>query len=288
MAANLLTKSDDYRYWRDKKLANAPTQLDDCIVEIHNPFNLSNTEKNKITSLCQKGNFALFKIQPVDQYNEAIISINTQFGLKDFDQHLFVKTGGLAHITQSGDKDQGEFIPYTDKNIGWHTDGYYNAINERIRSFSLFCVNPAAQGGVNEWVDPQMVYLLLREDNPDVAKALIHPQAMSIPEHKVDGKVRRATSTGPIFFIDEPTSALSMRYTQRKKNIEFLNSLEVKQALEYLDVLLSTTTDYHFKHLMQSGQGLLCNNVLHKRNAFTDDKDNPRLLLRGRYFNRIE
>jgi len=288
LVASVLTKLDDYRYWRDEKLANAPTQLSDCIVEIQNPFDLSSAEKNKIISLCQKGNFVLFQIQPIDQYDKAIVSINTQCGLKDFDQHLFVKTGGLAHITQSDKKDQGEFIPYTDKNLGWHTDGYYNAVEQRIRAFSLFCVEPAVQGGVNEWVDPQMMYLLLREDNPDVVKALTHPEAMSIPEHKVDGKVRRATSTGPVFFIDEPTNELSMRYTQRKKNIVFLDSLEIKQAVEHLDALLNTTTDYHFEHLMQTGQGLLCNNVLHKRNAFTDDKDNPRLLLRGRYFNRIE
>ena len=43
----LLDNLDDYRYWRDKKLANAPTQLSDCIVEIQNPFKLSNAEKNK-------------------------------------------------------------------------------------------------------------------------------------------------------------------------------------------------------------------------------------------------
>jgi len=284
----LLNNLDDYRYWRDEKLANIPTTLDAYIVEIQNPFKLTSVERNEIQSLCQKGNFSLFQIQPIEQYDKAIISINTQLGLKDFDQHLFVKAGGLAHITQSDKKDQGEFIPYTDKNLGWHTDGYYNAIEQRIRAFTLFCVKPAAQGGVNEWVDPQMIYLLLREDNPDVIKALIHPKAMSIPEHQVDGKVRRSTSTGPIFFIDELSKQLSMRYTQRKKNIEFFDSLEIQQAVMYLDNLLNTTTDYHFKHLMKTGQGLVCNNILHKRNAFTDDKDNPRLLLRGRYLNRIE
>jgi hypothetical protein len=284
----LLDNSDEYQYWRDEKLANIPTQLNDCIVEIQNPFELSSAEKNKITDLCQRGNFSLFQIQPIDQYDKAIISINAQFGLTDFDQHLFVKTGGLAHITQGGEKDQGEFIPYTDKNIGWHTDGYYNAIDARIRAFSLFCVNPATQGGANEWIDPQMIYLLLREDNPDVAKALTHSKAMSIPEHEVDGVVRREKSTGPIFFVDELSGSLYMRYTQRKKNINFLDSTEIKQAVEHLDALLSTKTDYHFQHLMQSGQGLLCNNILHKRNSFTDDINNPRLLLRGRYFNRIK
>jgi hypothetical protein len=284
----LLDNSDEYQYWRDEKLANTTTELADCIVEIQNPSKLTSAEKNKVKNLCQHSNFALFQIDPTEQYENSVIDINAQFGLKDFDTHLFVKTGGLAHITQSDKKDQGEFIPYTDKNLGWHTDGYYNAIEQRIRAFSLFCVRPALKGGTSEWVDPQMIYLLLREDNPDVVKALIHPEAMSIPEHRVDGEVRRATSVGPVFFIDEKTQALYMRYTQRKKNIEFLDSLEIKQAVAYLDTLLNTTTDYHFKHLMQTGQGLLCNNVLHRRNAFTDDKDNPRLLLRGRYFNRIE
>ncbi len=284
----LLNNLDEYQYWRDEKLAHAPTQLNDCIVEIDDAFNLRLAEKDKILSLCQQGNFALFQIQPVDQYDEAIVSINTQLGLKDFDQHLFVKTQGLALISQSNKKDQGEFIPYTDKSLGWHTDGYYNAIEQRIRAFSLFCVRPALAGGANEWIDPQMIYLLLREHNPDITKALTHPEAMTIPEHKVDGKVRRATSTGPIFFIDELTNELSMRYTQRKKNIELLDSAEIKQAVEHLDTQLNTNTDYHFQHTMQTGQGLLCNNVLHKRNHFTDDKHSPRLLLRGRYFNRIE
>ncbi|EEZ80225.1 TauD/TfdA family dioxygenase [Candidatus Thioglobus sp.] len=286
--ANVLTKSDNYQHWRDDKLANTSTKLEDYLVEIENPFELRDSEKNKVVSLCQQGNFALFHVLEQTDYADAIINMNAQFGLKDFDRHLYVQDRGLAHITQSTNKNQSEFIPYTNKAIGWHTDGYYNAIEQRIRAFSLFCVRPASEGGTNEWIDPQMVYLLLREDNPDVAKALIHPNAMTIPEHKVNGKVRRTTSTGPVFFIDEASGELYMRYTQRKKNIEFLDSIEVNQAIEHLDELLSKHTDYHFKHLMHSGQGMLCNNVLHKRSDFNDDPNNPRLLLRGRYFNRID
>jgi len=33
--------------------------------------------------------------------------------------------------------------------------------------------------------------------------------------------------------------------------------------------------------------GLLCNNVLHDRTAFTDDPDKPRLLYRARYLDRL-
>lgn len=284
---SILTKLDEYKYWRDEKLAHAPTQLEACIVAINNPCKLSKIEQNKIRSLCQTGNFALFEIKPCADYDNAIISINTQLGLVDFDQHLYAKSQGLAHLTQTNNKHQVKFIPYTNKNLGWHTDGYYNPPEQRIRAFSLFCVCPASVGGENQWIDPQMVYLLLREKNPDLAQALIHPEAMCIPEHKVNGKIRRVASIGAIFFVDEISGALSMRYTQRKKHIEFLDSLEIKQAVEHLDNLLNSTTDYHFSYLMSAGQGLLCNNILHKRTSFSDNEDKPRLLLRGRYFNQI-
>ncbi|MBE8190505.1 MAG: TauD/TfdA family dioxygenase, partial [Candidatus Thioglobus sp.] len=268
----------------------AAGKLSDCIVEIQNPLLLSSAEKNQIFALCKNANFALFQIQPmgeIAEYERAVVSINTQLGLLDFDKHLYAKSQGLAHITQAGSGNQAKFIPYTNKNLGWHTDGYYNSAQNRIRAFSLFCVNPAKTGGENQWIDAQMVYLLLHEKNPDITKALTHPEALKIPEHKVNSEVRREASTGAIFFIDEKTNQLSMRYTQRKKNIELLNSAEIIQAVAHLDELLNSKTDYHFSHLMPAGQGILCNNILHKRSSFTDDKSRPRLLLRGRYFNRI-
>jgi hypothetical protein len=38
---------------------------------------------------------------------------------------------------------------------------------------------------------------------------------------------------------------------------------------------------------MEAGMGLLCNNVLHDRSAFTDDPHHPRLLYRARYLERV-
>jgi len=286
--ANVVTSSDDYQFWRDEKLANVQTDIENCLIEVKKPTQLSKAEKNKIAHLCRVNNFALFSTPAQQDYESSIVSFNQQFGLKAFDQHLYVKGQGLAHITQSDQQDQAEFIPYTDRAIGWHTDGYYNAPEDRIRAFSLFCVNPAQQGGENQWIDPQMAYLLLREENPDITTALTHAQAMSIPAHKVDGQIRRKTSIGPIFFMDEMTSQLYMRYTQRKKNIDFYDSDEIKQAVEILDQFLASNTPYHFTHTMIANQGLLCNNILHKRSTFVDQQDTPRLMLRGRYFNRVQ
>ncbi len=284
---SILDNSDNYKCWRDKKLANVVDDINLCMVEIANPFALTIAEKTAIQRLCEYNNFALFAIKAQKDYEQAIIQINHQMGLVDYDQHLYAQNNGLAYVTKSNKIGQLGFITYTNKALGWHTDGYYNAIENRVRAFSLFCIAPSVTGGVNQWIDPQMVYLLLREENQDVVEVLSHPQAMSIPEHKVNGKVRRAKSVGPIFFIDEIDNTLCMRYTQRKKNIEFLNSTELQQALALLDDLLKTKTPYHFEHLMNANQGLICNNVLHNRSMFVDHPSKPRLLLRGRYTNRV-
>ncbi len=286
--ANIITSPDAYQFWRDDKLANIASSLDACLVEVDNLNCLTNAEKNQILRLCSANNFALFQTSISTNIETNLVRFNQQFGLQEFDQHLYVKDQGLAHITRTEQRDQAEFIPYTDRAIGWHTDGYYNPIDNRIRAFSLFCANPALSGGENQWIDHQIVYLLLREQNHDVVKALCHPQAMSIPQHMVDGEVRRPTSTGPIFFIDELSQQLSMRYTQRKKNIEFYNSTEIVEAVKLLDELLAKQTQHHFTHPMQAGQGLICNNILHTRRSFIDDDNHPRLMLRGRYFDQIQ
>ena len=183
--------------------------------------------------------------------------------------------------------DQSEFIPYTDKELGWHTDGYYNEEENRVRSFTLFCVNPSLSGGETSWVDHELIYIKLYEESKDIIEALCHPRAMTIPANIVNDKTLRPESTGPIFFNDRTSNALYMRYTQRKKNIQFHDSLEISQAVEALDKLLEDIDDIKFSHRFNRNEGLLTNNVLHKRTSFIDNPDQPRLLLRGRYFNRI-
>jgi hypothetical protein len=59
-----------------------------------------------------------------------------------------------------------------------------------------------------------------------------------------------------------------MRYTQRKKNIEFLDSSEVKQAMTLLDDLLKIPTPHHFEHTMKANQGLIqCQSMFEKKSA---------------------
>ena len=51
--------------------------------------------------------------------------------------------------------------------------------------------------------------------------------------------------------------------------------------------MLAGPSPYIHRVTLQPGMGLLCNNVLHDRSAFTDDPARPRLIYRARYYDRI-
>ncbi len=63
----------------------------------------------------------------------------------------------------------------------WHTDGYYHPQARRIEGMILHCVRNAGEGGVSGLVDHEMIYLALRDANPEWVRALMAPDAMTIP-----------------------------------------------------------------------------------------------------------
>ena len=63
---------------------------------------------------------------------------------------------------------------------------------------------------------------------------------------------------------------------------------DTQQALEAIDNLLSAQNEFVFTLLLDSGQGVLSNNVLHRRNGFVDRVEHvhssrPRCLQRIRF-----
>ncbi|SFV62348.1 hypothetical protein MNB_SUP05-5-709 [hydrothermal vent metagenome] len=278
-----LNCQDNYQQWRDDKLRHYQTNLNNCIVEIKNPLALTKNEQTKLKDIVKYNNFAIYQTNIKEEnLRTSLVVLNKQLGLVDYDQHLFAKTSGLSYIEKTDNKKQEEFIPYTNKKINWHTDGYYNSPQQRIRAMTLHCVHPADIGGINQWIDYEIVYILLKEQNPEIIKILMNQQAMTIPAFE-----KREQSQGPIFYFDDKTKQLMMRYTQRKKNVIWLDNSEMLMAKQALDTLLDSKTDYHFEYKMSSGDGFVCNNILHNRDAFQDGKNNKRLMIRGRYFNRL-
>jgi hypothetical protein len=77
-----------------------------------------------------------------------------------------------------------------------------------------------------------------------------------------------------------------MRYTARTRSIAWKDDPAVQAATSALQQTLES--DPHvLRLLMEPGMGLVCNNVLHDRAAFTDSDAHRRLILRARYYETI-
>ena len=56
----------------------------------------------------------------------------------------------------------------------------------------MHCVSPAKSGGENSYLDPEIAYILMRDENPDYIAALMQDDVMMIPANEIDGKQNTA------------------------------------------------------------------------------------------------
>lgn len=279
----------EYRRWRANKLADYPATAEALRVEIADPRSLTADEHNRILNLCRKTNMAVYVSRVGSEPDKDIPKrLAIQFGLERLDSNLLADEDAISSITIRPDKSGRGYIPYSSRRLLWHTDGYYNPPEQYIRAFLLHCVHPAAEGGENAVLDPEIAYLLLRDRNPDHIQALMASDAMTIPANEEIGGARAAQS-GPVFSIDPASGSLHMRYTARSRSIVWKDSAATRTAVQALELLLSADSPHVFRYRLAAGEGLLCNNVLHNRTAFTDavDKGKARLIYRARYLDRI-
>ncbi|MES9990769.1 MAG: TauD/TfdA family dioxygenase [Candidatus Thiodiazotropha sp.] len=275
-----------YAAWRDEKLDRYPKNVEELVVEISDPRQLSSTEHDKILSLCQKSNMAIWAGLSGHDADKAIIAtLGLEFGLRRLDHNMCADNDAISSLTVQSDALRNGYIPYSNRPIAWHTDGYYNLPEQQIHSLLLHCVNPAAQGGENDLLDHEILFIQIMERNPDYIRALMHPHAMTIPANIVDDEEIRPARSGPVFAV-YPDGHLHMRYTDRSRSIEWLEDPLLNEAVEFLKSLLNKPSPWHFRAKLEAGQGLVCNNVLHTRSGFTDGEQ-PRLLYRARYYDRI-
>jgi alpha-ketoglutarate-dependent taurine dioxygenase len=277
-----------YLRWRDHKLAHAITDTNELIVEINDPRSLTKAEHAALLERCQRSNMVIYATaaEPADE--DMVRQFGLQFGLDSLDANWLAGEQGITRVTVCADDGQRQaYIPYTDRAIKWHTDGYYNPPERQVRGMILHCVQSAGQGGENRLMDHEIVYLMLRDENSDFIRALSAPDAMTIPERTDEYGVARAAQTGPVFSVDPASGTLHMRYTARTRSIEWKQDPTTLTAVVALEKLLLSDLPHIHSVRLEPGMGLLCNNVLHDRAAFSDDPDKPRLLYRARYHDRI-
>lgn len=278
---------DTWARWRDWKLANAPRSAEELIVEVRDPRALTAAEQAALMARIRRCNMAIYAGTVRDADAAIPRELGRQFGLENLDANWLAGEDGISEIKVNQGGARQLYIPYTDRPIKWHTDGYYNPPERLIRAMVLHCVRPAAEGGENRLLDHEMAWLRLHEENPEHIRALMQADAMLIPERAGEQGVARAAQGGPVFSLDGQ-GRLHMRYTARTRSIAWKQDAAVLAAVAALERLLADETSPFVLHArLEPGMGLLCNNVLHDRSAFQDDLAHPRLFYRARYLDRI-
>lgn len=277
-----------YAVWRERKLAEYPQQAEALIVEIKDPCKLSQAERKAILECCAQANMVVYKGPTGEDPDKRIpATLGAQFGLRNLDRNMGADDDGITALQVVNSEWRGRYIPYTDRAIHWHTDGYYNALDQQIFALSLHCVRPAESGGENALLDHEIAYIRLRDLNPAYITALMAPDVMTIPANVKQGVEIRPARSGPVFSV-HGGRRLHMRYTARTHSIVWKQDALTQAAVRALETLLASRDPCIFRLTLQPGWGLISSNVLHDRSRFEDNAESSRLLYRLRYFDRIE
>ena len=278
-----------YQKWRAEKLAAYPLSLEELIVTVADVKNVTVDELKQLKQVISKHNLVIYDLGDERTVSKAEIrQFARLLGLDNIDNNICSDEDSITALQVSDIGQKKIYIPYTNRGLSWHTDGYYNTLDHQIRGMLLHCASPAAEGGENMLLDHEMLYIQLRDDNPAFIEALMHSEAMIIPANNEGeaGEEIRPEQPGPVYSLEKTTNNLHMRYSARSRNIiwrdEPVTSEAVAKMTEYL-----TNSPFILRYMLQAGQGVICNNILHNRTSFEDSDNQHRLLYRARFYDRV-
>lgn len=191
--------------------------------------------------------------------------------------------GSYADITAK--RNGGHPVFTSGEAQGWHTDGLLDEIGS-IKTTLLYCVRPAAEGGHTTLLNSGRVFHELRSSDPEAANVLTDPSILG----------RRSTlpgvdaeSRGPVFKLAKGGEYLT-RYGDTAVECWYPRPEQVdplRRALEYFKRSITNDPSVTLQVLLQSGDCLVFRNDLlsHSRDAFRDDPEQPRHLVRALHGN---
>ena len=215
--SDFLADKTNYLNWKKAKLKSYPQSVGQILVEIGGLLSMSGSERAEILKACRRSNMAVYRCRNDFVDRAAVCAFASNFGLKRIDHHLCANADGVSELSVASEGSRTGYVPYSNRSLSWHTDGYYNDKTRQVNAVVLHCAQTAATGGENELLDPEMAYILLRDEDPRFITALEHPECMTIPANKgTEGELRPAVC-GPVFSYDA-YGEIHMRYSARKKN----------------------------------------------------------------------
>lgn len=284
----LLENEGAYQAWRLRKLKLREQLPASRVFELDHEHRLPQSLLPQLRLQVSAFNFVLFQSESEISKSE-FLRLNRQFGLFRLDSNLGADVDKVTSLRVVSDSDErAQYIPYTNRALNWHTDGYYNPQGRCIDAFALYCVNQAERGGGNYLFDHELMYILIRDQAPDLLAALMDDDLMRIPPNIQNGRVIRAQESGPVFSIQTDSCGLNMRYTSRPRNIVWKSDKRSERALNLVREILMDS-DAVIDLRLQNNQGIVCNNLLHGRQAFHDQgEQSSRLIYRARYYDAID
>ncbi len=270
-------KSAEFLRWAEEKERNIPHNIDGIIVNIHDINNVKISEIAKIKETINKCNSCIYSSKIALKSNTNLLKFVESVGMRTYDRNN-IESNEISTITPL-ESNKINYIPYTDKSLNWHTDGYYD--KKSIFSWLLHCVHPAKHGGENYLLDHELAlreYVLRYDD----VNNLMSEDALTIPESKDTSRSEISTY---IFSIKNQYKKLHMRFSMRKDNIG--TSPKAGDAVTKLkEIIENDCAKYSLTYKLQKNEGIITNNILHGRRAFKDDKV-KRKLLRIRSYERL-
>ncbi len=228
----ILENHTEYKEWRDLKLLNYPVQKNKLIFKFDK--NIADEKVlNLFKSTINDYNFVIYEFGS-EVLDAELLNFCSALGLTNSVSNLFSDEDNISNITNQEEEKQtskGEYIPYTNKQLNWHTDGYYYPINSAVKSFLLHCVYPAKEGGENLLMDHEIIYIHIRDHNPDFIDVLMQNNIMEIPNNK--NLKESKNISGPVFYVDEK-KFLNMRFTSRQKNIIWKKNDMIKKIKKFM------------------------------------------------------
>ena len=148
-----------YKRWVDAKhLAYDRRSAQDfeLTVDIDGDGNIPDRSIRSLGEQIRLYNFAIYRMRgKIDDHLLALKNVGRQMGLKELDKNLCAREDRITRLTVQEQGRANQYIPYSNKAIGWHTDGYYNPMHQRVLAMVLHCEQPAMQGGENQLLDTQ-------------------------------------------------------------------------------------------------------------------------------------
>ena len=277
-----LASDQDYLRWRDEKLAAYPKDIGELVVELGDMAALRPAEKTRILEIVERANMCVYTAGSAELEMNSLLALGKQLGVTRTDKSA--RHAQSDELTDSGILNRA--IPFSTRHCNWHTDATYYGSDNTIQALFLLCKRPAAEGGSNKVMDHEMLYIRLRDTDPGALEVLMNrncfnyrnPATGDIDPHR-GGKV----------FWTNAGGHLCHRFSFRKTDMAWSDESDTAAARKVLESLVSDESEHVIEGRLESGMGLISNNVLHTREKLVDSDDdaNKRLLFRTRFYDRV-